>query len=344
MPNGWGPTLAERRFVAGILAEYRSDSAAARRLLLEACRERPDWVAPRAYLSVVCSRADDFDGEMEHANRALHRPPATAEDDLFRGYMIGYSDPRRGPVDLDQAIQRSRSGLARVVRAEVKNGVADDSGRVEDAAAAREVLRGVKAIMGDSPMLFKHLPINSLIGCNNCRLHGRDGEARAWLDAAEGDIRASTRAANPDLPQIHALYLLLRDGSADALDAENRAAGLVSGDAASCHAHLAFLIRHDRTAEGLAYESRVRGGQSIPGLRVGLLAGGDPAVTRAEYHWGPAGTVDSPYRPYKTYCACLAGLPEDARREGRIDCHQAVRGIESDVLPPFVRRAVGHAF
>src|SRR5262249_58275212 len=55
-----GADPAERRFVAGILSHYRGDSEAAKRLLLEACGERPDWVAPRAFLAVVCNYTEDW--------------------------------------------------------------------------------------------------------------------------------------------------------------------------------------------------------------------------------------------------------------------------------------------
>src|SRR5262249_22184499 len=157
-----------------ILSQYRGDAESAKRLLLEACGERPDWLAPRAFLSVVCNYAEDWEGEAVHANAALSLKPMTDEDYLFRGYMIGFNDPRRGRPDLEEAWTRRRSVLAQVLRADVLMNLADDTGRPEDAAAARDALRSARSLLGDAPMAaVSHLWL-ACLGCNNCRLHGRD--------------------------------------------------------------------------------------------------------------------------------------------------------------------------
>jgi tetratricopeptide (TPR) repeat protein len=340
-----GADLAERRFVAGILAQYRGDPEAAKRLLLEACGERPDWVAPRAFLAVVCNYAEDWDGEIEHGNRALHMQPITPNDYLFRGYMIGFTNPRRGLPDVEEAYRQRRSVLAQFARADVLTTLADDSGRVEDAVAARDAIRTVRAFMGDSPMVTTSALYATCAGCNNCRLHGREAEARAWLDEGADDFRATAAIRTyPGTLQVRTLYLLLRDGSPDALDAENRDAGLASADSSACYTHVSSLLHQGRTADGLAYLDRVRAGKAMRFLRIGLLVGDDPVAARAECRLALAEAAEVPYRPLGPFAASLAGLPKEARQAARAFRDRPAPFAEWDEYPPFVRRVTDHAY
>jgi serine/threonine protein kinase len=342
-----GAGLAERRFVAGILSQYRGDAESAKRLLLEACGERPDWVAPRAYLSVVCNYLEDWEGEAMHGNAALALNPVTTEDYLFRGYMIGFLNPRRGLPDLDEAANRRRSVLAQFFRAEVLMILADHTGRVEDAAAARDALRSARAFMGDAPMVAVSNLYLVCLGCNNCRLHGRLEESRQWLDEGAADFRA-TEAFHPGALQARTLYLWLRDGTTKPLDAENREAGKRSVDSSACLYYLASLFRDGNMDEALEYLRTVKddGSDMLAFARVAFLLGRDDTAARAECRRAMASGVrlSSRYSPWFSDALCLAGMPDEARRQAK-EFREKPRGrAEWDMLIPAARLVVGHVY
>jgi hypothetical protein len=342
-----GAGLAERRFVAGILSQYRGDTEGAKRLLLDACDERPDWVAPRAFLAVVCNYIDDWEGEMAHGNRALALTPVTPEDHLFRSYMIGFTNPQRGLPELEEVLGRRRSVLAQFVRSELLTTLADITGRVEDAAAARDALHSVRALMGDAPMLTVSNLYLACIGCNNCRLHGRAEEARRWLDEGAADFRtAEAYRANRSALEARSLYLWFRDGTTASLDAENREAGKRGIDSFACQTYLGSLFRRGETREALEYLRTVRdnGSDLFAFARVAFLVGRDVEAARAECRQALASGVQSRFRPYLCYALSLAGMPDEARKQAEAFRENPLPTTEWDAFSPSARRVTGHAY
>ena len=344
-----GASLAERRFVAGILSHYRGDVESAKRLLLEACGERPDWVAPRAFLSVVCDFADDYEGEAVHANKAFALKPVTDEDYLFRGYMIGYNDPRRGLPDLEEAWTRRRSVLAQFIRAEVLMMLADDTGRIEDAEAAREALHSARSLMGDAPMAAVSNLFLSCVGCNNCRLHGSDKEARQWLAEADADFHAAQAfRARPGALQARSLYLYLQDGNARSLDEENQQAGRKGADGSASLSYLASLFQRGKTEDALEYLPPVRDNEAdiLPFARVVFLLDrrDGVAAARGECQGALHRRVRSRYCPYLCYALSLAGRPGEARIQAEAFRNNPLVLAEWDEFGPFVRRVAAHAY
>jgi serine/threonine protein kinase len=342
-----GAGLAERRFVAGILSQYRGDAHEAKRLLLEACGERPDWLAPRAYLSVVCNYAEDWEGEVVHGNRAMELTPKSPEDYLFRGYMVGFTNPARGLPDLEEAWKRRPSVLAQFIRSEVLAVLADDTGRVEDSVAAREALRNARALMGDTPMVAVASLYIQTSGCNNCRLNGKEAEARQWLADGAADFRASEAyRAHPGALQARTMYLWLRDGDTEPLDAENREAGRRSVDSSACMIYLASLFRRGKTDEALEYLRTVRdnGSDLLPFTRVGLLVGTDLEAARAECRLALARGVGSRFFPYLCFALSLAGMPDEARKQAQAFRQHPLGTGVWDVFQPSARKFAGHAY
>ncbi len=188
----------------------------------------------------------------------------TPEDYLFRSYAIGFTNPRRGLPEVDEAWGRRRSVLAQVFRADILMGLADETGRVEDAEAARDALRGVRAFMGDSPTVaYMGLYIHC-IGCNNCRLHDRPEEAKQWLtDGLEDFRKAGTEACrdHPAALQGRTIYVWLRDRSTESLDAENMEAGRKGVYTSACVAYLASLFRRGKDDDAMDYLRTVRNNQ-----------------------------------------------------------------------------------
>jgi serine/threonine protein kinase len=342
-----GADLAERRFVAGILSQYRGDSHEAKRMLLEACGERPDWVAPRAFLAVVCNYVEDWEGEVIHGNAASALAPKTPEDYLFRGYMIGFANPRRGLPDVEEAWGRRRSVLAQFIRAEVLAVLADDTGRVEDAVAARDALRSARALMGDAPMVAVSGLYIQVVGCNNCRLHGRVEEAKQWLAEGAADFRAAEAyRAHPGALQVRTMYLWLRDGTAASLDAQNRQAGKRGIDSSACLIYLGSLFRQRKSEEALEYLRTVRDNQSdvLPFTRVAFLVGRDVEAARAECRRALARGVRSRYRGYLCYALSLAGMPDEARQEAKLFRENPRPTPEFEEFAPSARRVAAHAY
>jgi serine/threonine protein kinase len=342
-----GAGLAERRFVAGILSQYRGDAHEAKRLLLEACGERPDWVAPRAFLSVVCNYAEDWAGEVEHGNAAVALTPQSPEDYLFRGYMIGFINPKRGFPDLEEAWKRRPSVLAQFIRSEVLAVLADDTGRVEDAVAARDALKNARALTGDAPMVAVASLYIQCTGCCNCRLHGQDKEAAQWLADGAADFGATeSYRAHPGALQARSVYLWLRDGNCDSLDAANREAGKRSVDSSACLIYLASLFRRGKNAEALEYLRTMRdpGSDLLPFTRVAFLVSDDPEAARAECRDAVARGVRSRYHAHLCYALCLAGMPDEARREAQAFREHPLATCAWDALQPSAIRFAGHAF
>jgi hypothetical protein len=343
-----GAGLAERRFVAGIVSHYRGDAAAAKRQLLEACGERPDWVAPRAFLAVVCDYLTDWEEEAEHGNAALRLTPVTAEDYLFRGYLVGLSNYRRGLADVEEAWGRRRSVLAQFVRAEVLSSQADDTGSVEDAAAARDAFRGARAFTGDAPMASVGGLYFYAIGCNNCRLHGREDEAKQWLAEGEADFRVAGTGAcrsHPASLEIRSTFLQLRDGSARALDAENREAGR-KGVGASQKSYLASLFRRRKTDEALEYLRGLpeTGSLELTFLRVAFLVDGHLEEAREECRRAARKARRTDDRDPLIVALSLVGLGQEAREQAEVLARDPPPSRQWDDFQAFQGRVFAHAY
>jgi hypothetical protein len=344
-----GADLAERRFVAGIVSHYRGDSGAAKRLLQEACGERPDWIAPRAFLAVVCDYTADWAGEAENGSAALRLTPVTAEDFLFRGYMVGLSNYVDGLRDVDEAWSRRRSVLAQFIRAEVLSGKADDTGSVEDAAAARDAFRGARAFSGDAPMVSVGGLYFYAIGCNNCRLHGRDEEAKQWLAEGEADFRvAGTEACrrHPASLEIRSTFLQLRDGTAQALDPENREAGRRGANTSQCKTYLGSLLRRKKTDEALEYLKSIpeNGSFDMTYLRVLFLVDRDLEQARAECARAVRESGRSGDREPLVCALSLVGQEREARRQADILAKTPPASRSWDDLQTFTGQIFARAY
>jgi serine/threonine protein kinase len=344
-----GADLAERRFVAGIMSHYRGDAAAAKRQLLEACGERPDWIAPRAFLAVVCDYLSDWAGEAEHGNIAFKLTPVTAEDYLFRGYMVGLSNYRRGLPDIEEAWSRRRSVLAQFIRAEVLSSLADDTGSIDDAAAARDAFRSARAFTGDAPMVSVGGLYFFAIGCNNCRLHGREQEAKQWLSEGEQDFRvAGTEACrtHPASLEIRSSFLQLRDGSAQALDAEVRDAGRKAVNSLQCKTYLASLLRRRKNDEALEYLRSLpdTGTLDMTYLRVAFLVDGHLDAAREECRRALPKVRQSDDREPLILALSLVGLEQEAREQAVLIARYPPVSREWDDLQSFQGQVFAHAY
>jgi tetratricopeptide (TPR) repeat protein len=186
-----GASTGQVHMLRGQIALHRGQSRKARHHLEEAVRLLPQSVSARGLLAVAYA----YDGHWERYNKAVGEmarlTPLTPEDFLFKGYAEARLEPTRGLQTIKQAFDsRPMSGIALLIRAEVRALVAQDTddleeaeGAVQDAKYARELLRDNPATLWMS--LAAHLV---KAGVHEHReewnLHKTDLElARKYVDA-----------------------------------------------------------------------------------------------------------------------------------------------------------------
>jgi hypothetical protein len=272
----------------------------------------------------------------------------TPEDYLFRGYMVGLSNYAVGLRDVDEAWNRRRSVLAQFIRAEVLSGKADDTGSIEDAAAARDAFRGARAFTGDAPMVSVGGLYFYAIGCNNCRLHGREADAMQWLAEGEADFRvAGTEACrtHPASLEIRSSFLQLRDGSAQGLDAENREAGRRGANTHQCKTYLGSLLSRKRTDEALEYIKTLpdTGSFDLTFLRVLFLVDRDLKQAREECLRAVNDSDRTGDREPLVCALSLVGLEQEARHQADLLARTPPPSRAWDDLQTFTGRTFARA-
>jgi predicted Zn-dependent protease len=143
-----GASVGQVHMLRGQIALHRGQSQDAIRHLEQAVRLLPNSVA--AWGMLAAAHADD--GQWERYDKAIGEmeklTPSTPEDFLFKGYAEANLEPERGLQTIKQALaRRPTMGIARLLRAEVRALVAQDTddlvvaeGAVQDARFAREWL------------------------------------------------------------------------------------------------------------------------------------------------------------------------------------------------------------
>jgi hypothetical protein len=144
-----GASPGQVHMLRGQIALHRGQSRQAREHLEEAVRRLPQNVAARGMLAAAY--ADD--GHWERYDKTIREmddlTPSTPEDFLFKGYAEANLEPTTGLQTIKLAFdRRPMTGIALLLRAEVRALVAQDTddpdeaeGAVQDAKYARELLR-----------------------------------------------------------------------------------------------------------------------------------------------------------------------------------------------------------
>jgi serine/threonine protein kinase len=150
-----GASPGQVHMLRGQIALHRGQSSEARQHLEKAVQLLPESVPARGMLAA----AHAYDGDWERYDRVIgemeQRTPVTPEDFLFKGYAEANLDPARGLQTIKQAFdRRPMTGIALLLRAEVRALVAQDTddldeaeGAVQDAKYAKELLRNNPAAL-----------------------------------------------------------------------------------------------------------------------------------------------------------------------------------------------------
>jgi tetratricopeptide (TPR) repeat protein len=143
-----GASPGQVRMLRGQIALHRGQSREAIRHLEQAVRLLPSSVAAQGMLAAAYASDGQWEGYDRTMRKIAQLTPSTPEDFLFQGYAEANLDPARGHRTMQKAIApRPTMAIARLLRAEVRAFLAQDTddlekaeGAVEDARFAREWL------------------------------------------------------------------------------------------------------------------------------------------------------------------------------------------------------------
>jgi hypothetical protein len=255
-----GASTGQVRMLRGQIALHRGKSLEAIGHLEQAVRLLPKSVAARGMLAAAHAGDGHWDwydkvvGEMEQLT------PSTPEDFLFKGYAEAYLEPERGLQTIKQAFDgRPMTGIARLLRAEVRGMLAQDTDDLDEAKGAVRDANYAKELLPDNPAalwvrLEAHL---AKAGVHEHRDEPKQREAE--LELAGEDAEALKRfTALPEAVVYRWMYLREVDREKEVLDELRQA----SKETESVYANFCCaltLYRHGNFKEALrVLENRPR--------------------------------------------------------------------------------------
>jgi hypothetical protein len=129
----------------GQVAFHRNETQEAVGCLQRAVQLLPNSPAARGMLAVAYWQNGQWEKYEETVEDLYRLTPVTPEDFLFKGYAEASTEPREGLENIDEAIRRRNSTIARALRAEVSSWLALDE---SDTAAAEQACNDAQFIKG----------------------------------------------------------------------------------------------------------------------------------------------------------------------------------------------------
>ena len=198
-----GASAGSVRMIRGQLALHRGDPRQAIEHLEQAVKLLPRSVAAYSLLGEAYAsdaHADRYEIVlMDHIEKL---PAVTQEDYLFKGHAESFWDPARGLEDLNEAIRRGDSTIARVLRASARANYALDSGSIDMAQSAIHDASAAKNMMPGNPFAVQTELLAHLIAMEVFQDAGEEGRAAASLRQAGMD--ANELEEFPALPMSYA--------------------------------------------------------------------------------------------------------------------------------------------
>jgi serine/threonine protein kinase len=186
-----GASTGQIRLLRGLVAFYQGDWERALVDLEEAAQLQPDSVAARGMLAIVYLGFGDAHQFQQTAAELLALPPRTAEDYLFKGYAQRWSDSSDGGLqDLNEAVKRSRSPLARAIRADNRMLLADRRGDLGEAERAVADVQAAKEYLADNSYVLSVSVRAHVVAANLALEAGKPERHQAALQEAERDAQA----------------------------------------------------------------------------------------------------------------------------------------------------------
>ena len=186
-----GASKGQVRMLRGQIALHRGRSRDALGHLEEAVRELPESVAARGMLAAAYAS----DGQWERYDKTIREmaqlTPSTPEDFLFKGYAEANLDPALGLRTIQQGFdRRPMTGVALLLRAEVRAFHAQDTDNPTEAEGAVQDARYAKELLRKNPAAI-WVSLNANLAAAGVYEHRAEPEKRrAAMDAARLDAEA----------------------------------------------------------------------------------------------------------------------------------------------------------
>jgi hypothetical protein len=188
--EGLGSSPAQAHMVRGLVAFNRGDHGRALAELEDAVKAEPDSVAARGILSMLYLKLDDSHRHVQAWKELENLPLHTPEDYLFKGFAQVYVDPKQAIQNLNVAVARRNSPLARAIRADILLTRLEDQGDPEDARLAVDDLLAAKAYLPDNTYVISIGVWVHVVTANFYLETGKPEQQRAALELAEREAKA----------------------------------------------------------------------------------------------------------------------------------------------------------
>jgi len=252
-----GASAGETRLLRGFIALFGGRPAEAVAHLKQAALLMPESVSARSLLAFAHGAAADWPAHQRVLQEALALEPHTPEDKLFLGNALGNARPAEGLPLVDQALSERPSGIAHVLRADIRHKLAEQTGAAADAEAALLDAEVAKRVL---PGNVYSLTVDAKAHLTAALAYRRTGPR----DRVQGHLEAAGRDADAlkILPHNYRAVTtrhsvaMVRDGLASRVDmlAALRQARARSPEPALafCEAYDLFCLGRDAEAEKVA--------------------------------------------------------------------------------------------
>ncbi|HTU89552.1 MAG TPA: serine/threonine-protein kinase [Gemmataceae bacterium] len=192
----FGASAGGTRLLRGFIALFHGRSPEAIAHLEQAVRLMPESVSARALLASAHAAATDWPAFERVLEEAAALPLRTPEDKLFLGHAIGARRPIDGLPLTDQALAERPSGIGHVLRAGLRQTLAEFSGAVADAEAALVDAELAKRLLPSNPFSLSAAAVTHLTAAVNYKKAGRPDKWNEHMDAARREADALAKFPN----------------------------------------------------------------------------------------------------------------------------------------------------
>jgi tetratricopeptide (TPR) repeat protein len=149
-----GASASEVRVLRGQVAYFNGDFERALVELEQAAKLAPESASARGMLALTYLNLGNWTRHVHELNALESLKPRTDADYLFKGYAYFWIKPERGLQILNEAVERSRSPLARAIRADVRTSTAEDNFSLEEAERGVKDILAAKEFLADNPYVL----------------------------------------------------------------------------------------------------------------------------------------------------------------------------------------------
>jgi tetratricopeptide (TPR) repeat protein len=191
--EAYGASTGQVLMLRGQVAFGRGDWERALADMQEAVKLDPDSAAARGMLAMAYLGFGDFHRYAQTATELQALTPRTTEDYLFRGYAQQWLGVGLGLEDLDVAVKRSHSPLARAMRADSRKLLAEDRADPEEAEQVLADVQAAKESLEDNPYVISVSLWTHVMAANLYLADKKPERRQAALEVAKHDAEVLRR-------------------------------------------------------------------------------------------------------------------------------------------------------